>query len=406
MNAARPLRIGFVCTHSLTLATLYKGLFPYLIAQGCEVEAIVGDAEYTAFDPVHFGAFRRHVVPMGRMPHPLKDAVALGRMVRLLRARRYDVLHVSTPKAALIGSIAAKLLGIPVVFVYRRCVYELMTGFKRWFFLQNDRIVCALSDRVVPISRQIRDYLARERIAPERKLTMIGSGSSNGIDIERFHPARIAPEARARQRAELGIDAGAPVLLFVGRVCSEKGVDLLPAVLAAVRREHPKAVLLVAGPDDARDPAAPETVAAFAGAPGFRRLGFVADPAPLFAVADVFVFPSWFEGFGNVLLEAAAQQRVAVGFDVPGVNEAIAHGESGLLVPAGDSAAMAGAVCTLLGDPAAREAMALRARTRVEREFSNAVIWRGLEALLRELADRRADDAPRADAAAHAAITA
>jgi len=128
----RPIRICFMCTHSFTLATLYKGLFPYLADHGYEIEAIVGDHEYQSFDPKHFGEFKLNVVPMRRMPHPLKDAVALFRLFRLFRAGKFDVIHVSTPKAALLGSIAGRLSGAPVVFVYRRCVYEMMTGFKRW----------------------------------------------------------------------------------------------------------------------------------------------------------------------------------------------------------------------------------------------------------------------------------
>lgn len=390
MNALRPLRIGFICTHSLTLATLYKGLFPYLTAQGHEVEAIVGDREYTSFDTAHFGSLPVHVVPMGRMPHPLRDASALWRMIALLRRRRYDVLHVSTPKAALIGSIAGKLLGLPVVFVYRRCVYEMMGGMQRAFFKQNDRIVAALSNRVVPISRQLRDYLHDSGLVPAHKLTLIGSGSSNGIDVRRFHPGRIPGTVTAALRAELGVPEAAPVLLFIGRVCSEKGVDLLPLVLAQVRARHPGAVMVVAGPDDARDPAAPETLAAFAGDPGFRRIGFVEDPAPLYALADIFVFPSFFEGFGNVLLEAAAHARAAVGFDVPGVAEAIDHRVSGMLVPVRDVRAMVDAVVALLDDPAARLAMAQRARARVERHFASEVIWGELDRLLRELAAPRA----------------
>lgn len=384
----RPIRICFMCTHSFTLATLYKGLFPYLAAHGYEIEAIVGDDEYQNFDPKHFGAFTLHVVPMRRMPHPLKDLVALARLLRLFRARRFDVIHVSTPKAALLGSIAGRLAGKPVVFVYRRCVYEMMTGLKRWTFLQNDRITSAFSNLVIPISRQIRSFLLHERITNDRKLRLIGSGSSNGIDIGRFRPDKIPAEETDALRASLSIPEGVPILLFLGRVCSEKGVNLLPAVLERVRERHPEAVLVVAGPDDARDPASPEALAAFSRHPNFRRIGFVVDPSPLYALCDLFLFPSFFEGFGNVLLEAAAHERPAIGFDVPGVQEAIAHDQTGLLVAKGDVEAMANAVMGLLSNHLRRHAMGAAARMRVEREFANEVIWTELDRIFRSLAAR------------------
>ena len=389
----RPIRICFMCTHSFTLATLYKGLFPYLADHGYEIEAIVGDHEYQNFDPKHFGEFKLNVVPMRRMPHPLKDVVALVRLFRLFRAGKFDIIHVSTPKAALLGSIAGWLSGAPVVFVYRRCVYEMMTGFKRWFYLQNDRITSAFSNIVIPISRQIQSFLRQEKIVGERKLRLIGSGSSNGIDIKRFRPDKIAAEETAKLRASLEIPEGAPILLFLGRVCSEKGVNLLPAVLERVREQHPQAVLIVAGPDDARDPASDEALAAFSNHPNFRRIGFVADPSPLYALCDLFLFPSFFEGFGNVLLEAAAHERPAIGFDVPGVQEAIAQQESGVLVAKNDVDAMADAAAALLSDAERRRAMGVAARLRVEREFANEVIWTELDRIFRSLSSRLANAA-------------
>jgi len=265
-----------------------------------------------------------------------------------------------------------------------------MTGFKRWFYLQNDRITSAFSNIVVPISQQIRSFLRQERIVGENKLRLIGSGSSNGIDIKRFRPDKIALEETAKLRASLNIAEGVPILLFLGRVCSEKGVNLLPRVLERVHERHPQAVLIVAGPDDARDPASDDALAAFSNHPNIRRIGFVADPSPLYALCDLFLFPSFFEGFGNVLLEAAAHERPAIGFDVPGVQEAIAHQESGILVAKNDVDAMADAATVLLSDAASRRALGIAARARVEREFANEVIWTELDRIFHSLSARPA----------------
>lgn len=386
----QPIRICFICTHSLTLATLYKGLFPYLGRQGYKIDVVVGDREYTDFDPRHFGTIHPHIVPMSRMPHPLKDPVALFRMFRFLKAGKFDIVHVSTPKAALLGSIAGKAAGARVIFVYRRCVYELMSGFKRWLFRENDRITCTFSDLVLPISNQIRTFLLEERVSPMSKIRMIGSGSSNGIDVNRFNPRNVTAAQTAELRASLSISPDAPILLFLGRVSGEKGVDLLPELLERVRHRHPETVMIVAGPEDKRDPPSERTREIFATHEAIRRIGYVADPSPFFALCDLFVFPSYFEGFGNVLLEAAAHERVAIGFDVPGVQEAIAHRESGILVASGDVAAMSEEAIALFADPEALHAMALRARARVENQFSNEVIWAELDRTFRDLVAERA----------------
>lgn len=387
MTEGNGLRICFVCTHSLTLATLYKGLFPYLLSKGWDVTAIVGDNEYSQFPEKHFGNVQPVIIPMKRLPSPKDDIVGLYRFYRHFREHDYDVVHVSTPKASLLASIARRLTGKRgVIFVYRRCVYELMRGLKRQIYMFTDRLTAACSDKVVPISRQLLDFLGAQNITSERKLLLLGHGSSNGVDVDRFAPSA-AITAQARQlMADLKLDPNRPILLFLGRVCSEKGVDVLPDVVEHVRRAHPGAQLVVAGPDDVRDPVSERTRSWIERDPDARRLGYVSDPASLFALCTVFVFPSYFEGFGNVLLEAASASKVSVAFDVPGVQEAVEHGVSGLLVPSGSAAAMGDAIIGLLDNPTKLASMEAQALDRVRRLFRRETIWAELNALFQRVA--------------------
>lgn len=388
-NSGDRVRICFVCTHSLTLATLYKGLFPYLSSKNFDIDVIVGDREYTDFPEKDFGVIAPHIIPMRRLPSPVADLMGLARFTMFFASNRYDVIHISTPKASLLASIAARATGNGrVVFVYRRCVYELMQGLKRALYLNLDRLICALSKTVVPISRQLERFLVNEKVCAPEKVRLLGSGSSNGVDVERFSPTDANAQAGEKLRRELNIPDGAPVLLFLGRVCSEKGVDLLKPVFEQVLAKFPDVHLVVAGPDDQRDPISDEAMRCFTQHPSARRIGFVKDPEPYYAMASVFVFPSFFEGFGNVLLEAAGMERVSVAFDVPGVQEAVANGDSGVLVASRDVDGMANAVLQLLGDAESRRAMELRARERVVRLFSRRFVWKEIEALLREAIKR------------------
>lgn len=382
----RSMRACFVCTHSLTLATLYKGLFPYLRDQGWEISVIVGDREYNEFDIEHFGEITPIIIPMKRLPSPVSDLIGIFHFFVHFTKNEYDVVHVSTPKASLLASVARRLTGRSgVIFVYRRCVYEMMTGLKRQIYVATDRITAASADVIVPISKQLFDFLVERKIVPREKLRLFGAGSSNGVDVDRFELSEKNAAAAAQLTATMGLNPSEPIILFVGRICREKGVDLLPVFMERVRNIHPRAQLVVAGPDDARDPIDSSTAAWFEADVMTRRLGYVSNTSPLFALCTLFVFPSYFEGFGNVLLEAAASGKVSIAFDAPGVQEAVEHGVSGYLAPLHDVQQLADYAISLLDEPPVRIEMEVRARDRVQRLFRREVIWAQIDSLMREV---------------------
>ena len=395
------MRLLVTCTHSLTLATLYKGLFPYLVRNGVRVDVVTGDREYDFAGHPDFEGVKLTIIPMRRTPSLIADLIALVRWTWFLLWRRYDVIHVSTPKASLLAGLAARLtFNGQVLFVYRRRVYEIMSGAKKRFYIWIDRIIAACARIVVPISAELGRQLQADGIAGPAKIRLLGSGSSNGIDADHFLRDAAADEAGRALRAGLDIPSDAPLLLFLGRVCSEKGVDDLADVFARVAAGQPDAHLLVAGPDDARDPIKPETRALFDTHPRIRRVGFVADTKPCYAAADVFVFPSFFEGFGNVLLEAASMSRPSVAYDVPGVREAVANHVTGLLAPRGDTAVMARHVLGLLSDQVKSSALGIAGRARVEAQFRRDRVWQDILALLTEMAGAASHPAVAGKAAA------
>lgn len=384
-------RLLIVCTHSLTALTLCKGLFPFLESRGYDIDVVVGDREYWDFPREHFGAARLHVIPMERMPRPLRDALALIRFCLFMLRNRFDVIHVSTPKASLLAALAARLtFSGPVLYIHRRQAYRLMTGGRRKLFEWADRFTVMLCRQVVPISRQMASELVEAGIAPHRKICFIGSGSSNGIDTERFRPTKELTERGLALRKAHGIPKTAPLLLFVGRLCSEKGVADLSAAFDAALCLAPHAHLAIVGPSDRRDPIPQESRRRFETDSAIHLTGFCDDPRAWFAACDVFVFSSYFEGFGNVLLEASAMEKPCVAYDVPGVREAVAHEVSGFLVASHDAVALGEAAGRLLGDPAEAAAIGQRGRQRVVDEFRRERVW----AELVEVIDRLSGRAP------------
>jgi glycosyltransferase involved in cell wall biosynthesis len=386
MDKPEKRRICIMCTHSFTLATLYKGVLPFLEKHNYEVHVIVGDREYTEFDTHLFGSPRISVIPMRRLPNPL-DVLSLLRIVLFFLWNRFDIVHISTPKASLLGALAARMTrNGRVVFINRRRVYEMMSGRKRRFYAGVDRLICKMSDVVVPVSQEMGLQLVQEGICNQDRLRVLGHGSSNGIDTDRFSLNEETVKSGDTLRAELGIPASAPVLLFLGRVCKEKGVDQLVPAFRRIKDAVPNAHLIIAGPDNPRDPIEPTSEEAFAADPQVHRLGFVTDPRALYACCDVFIFPSFFEGLPNVLLEAAAMERPVVAFDVPGVRETVDEGVSGYLVPCFDNAAMADHAIHILVDAEERSRLGQQARERIMKFYRREVTWESLLALLNDLA--------------------
>lgn len=381
---SRP-KICIVNAASFTFRTLCHGLTRDLERRGYEVHAVLGDAEYTEFPSELFGNVNVHYISMERMPNPLKDLASLWRLLKFFSRNRFEIIHVSTPKATLLGNLAGFLTrNGPRIFVYRRRVYELMSERKRRVYIEFDRLMVKLSAFVVPISVGIREQLIADRVCGPDKIRMAGGGSSNGIDAERYsrRPSVIA-EGRAIKQAA-GIPPNAPVVLFLGRIVGEKGVAELPGVFERVHAKFPDAHFIVTGPTDKRDPVPVAVTDYFASKPYVHEFTFAERPEVFYGLADVFAFPSYFEGYGNVILEAAAMECPTVGFNVPGVCEAIVDSKTGYLVPIHDQAAMAERICVLLGNDDERSRMAKACRQRILSQFDQQVIWDELNLIFDE----------------------
>lgn len=379
------IRLCIIVTAPMSLYYLHRGLFAFLAQHQVQVTGIAGpgpEHEQLRAEGVHTVS-----IPFHRAPHPMADLISLWRLWRYLRHNRFDIIHVSTPKAALIGAIAARLTGHPrLIFTLRGRVYENAHGLRRSIFAALDRLVCRLARVVVPICRELGDALVAEGLCPARKIRLIGSGSSNGIDVEHFHRTPAAIRAGEDLRRTLTIPPSALVILFVGRLHREKGIDELVQAFIRLADHHPSTYLLLVGPVERAAPLAAETWRQLDTHPRIRRAGPMADPLPAYAAADLLAFPSYREGFGNVALEASSMELPVVASDVIGCRESTLDGKTGILVPAGDAQALSTALGALLADPVRRAALARQGRERAEREFRQDRVWAGLLELYQELA--------------------
>src|SRR3954452_1551226 len=306
-------------------------------------------------------------IPMKRTLAPFADAVSLVRLCRALHRLRPAMTEFSTPKAGLLGNLAAMLCGVPVrVYILRGLRLETLTGLKHRLLLTAERIASGCAHHVVCNSRSLRAKALSLRVGPPEKLRLIGSGSSQGVDIHRFSPG---PE---RMRKHLRIAREAPVIGFVGRLTRDKGVPELIDAFDQILQSTPSARLMLVGWFDQSDDAlSNELRRRIETHAGIIYTGYVADTAPYYRAMDVMVLPTWREGFPNVVLEAAAAAIPVVTTISTGSRDAVLPEVTGLLIPAGYPQAIAEAVLRLLRYPDDRHRMGKAARAWVIERFVN-----------------------------------
>jgi glycosyltransferase involved in cell wall biosynthesis len=320
-------------------------------------------------------------IPMQRKIAPIADLVSLVRLWWLLLRLRPEMTEFSTPKAGLLGTLAARLVGVPVrIYMLRGFKVEGSTGFKRRILLAAERAASACAQVVLCNSHSMCAEALTLRVTPAAKLNLLGDGSSNGVDVERFSPGP------SDLRDRLGIPREALVVGFVGRLTCDKGLPELMEAFDTILKAEPVAYLLLVGWFDAAEDALCDNLRArIESHPRVHCTGFVADTAPYYRAMEVMVLPTWREGFPNVVLEAGATGIPVVTTISTGSRDSVVPEVTGLLIPPGYPEAISEAVLKLLRDPAKRQCMGVAARAWVVEHYSNDRVLGLITAFYRSL---------------------
>jgi lipopolysaccharide/colanic/teichoic acid biosynthesis glycosyltransferase/glycosyltransferase involved in cell wall biosynthesis len=321
-----------------------------------------------------------HAIDMKRRISPLRDLLALWSLICLLRRLRPDVVHAHTPKAGLLGMLAARIVAVERRFYHIHGLpAETAHGIKRRILHICDAVACRLAHRVFCVSPTLKQAVERDRICCGPKLSVLANGTIDGIDgLKQFNPSRFSELDRTALRRVLNIPEGAAVVGFVGRIVQDKGIRELLEAFGRLESEFPNVYLLVVGSFEHHQPMAPEIVQALTMNPRVCVVGFVEDPASYYSIMDVLVLPSYREGFGLVAAEAAAMEVPVVATRIVGCVDAVRDQLTGILVPPRSASALAGAIAQYLRDPERRCLHGIAGRRRILRDFQPEQVQRAL----------------------------
>jgi glycosyltransferase involved in cell wall biosynthesis len=373
---AKAVRVLYIVTSSFSLRLL-PGQLDYLQRAGFDVTIACSPGE--ELSKAKRDGVQTITVPMAREISPWVDLLSLWRLARTIWRICPTITNVSTPKAGLLGGIAAWACGTPCRYytlLGLRC--ETTTGLKRMLLLWTERIACACAHRVICVSESLRQKAIDLGIVNADRTLVLGSGSGNGVEVERFAPNAETLRRAAELRGYLGIPADAPVVGFVGRLTRDKGIGELVEAHLRLRKRFPAVRLLLVGDVEQGDPLPPETRCTMKTNPQIIQTGFVEEPAPYFHIMNVLAFPTHREGFGNAPLEAHAAGKPVVAARATGVLDGVIDGVTGILVPVGDVTALAGALELVLNDPSLAVALGAAGRERVLRDFRQERVWNAI----------------------------
>lgn len=375
------IKLLYITTLPLAQWWFLRGQNQFLSEKGFELHSITSKGKYLE-ELAKRDGMDVYTVDISRSIVPHKDFSACMEIFRLIKIIKPDIIHLSTPKAAFLGSVAAWLARVPVsVFLVRGLHTENTFGLRRNFFKLAEWLTAKCSTDSIFTSPSLLAFARKEGIVSPNQGEVLAHGMSNGIDTRRFSLTNVETEHDLDQlRSGLSIPKEAKVIGYVGRLANDKGISDLAKAWADIRTKYVDAHLLLVGPwFEELDPIPPAVKSSLELDPRVHFTGHVAETAPFYALMNVKVFPSHgTEGFPNAPMEAAAMGLPVVATAVVGSVDAVVDGVTGTLVERRNSKALALAIMKYLSDPELCKQHGTAGRQRVEKYFRQEIIWEAL----------------------------
>jgi len=371
-----------ITTVPISFKVLLKGQLRFMASNGFDVKGVSSEGE--ELREVHENeGIVMEAINMSRKITPFQDLKSLWEMWNFLRKEKPQIVHTHTPKAGIIGMLAARLAGVPHR-LHTVAGLPLMeaTGIKRKILNFVEKLTYSSATRVYPNSKGLYDFILQNHFTQSNKLKIIANGSSNGINTTFFSPAQVSEIEKVALREKLNIHSDDFVFVFVGRIVSDKGINELIKAFSELQTVENKPagikLLLVGGLENDLDPLNPETLAEINQNKDIISVGFQQDVRSFFAIADALVFPSYREGFPNVVMQAGAMGLPSIVSDINGCNEIIVEGENGLIIPPKNVEKLKEKMLTLARDKNLYIKLKENSRRMIKNRYEQSMVWKAL----------------------------
>ncbi|PKA84355.1 glycosyltransferase involved in cell wall biosynthesis [Ulvibacter sp. MAR_2010_11] len=367
-----------ITTVPISLEKLLEGQLPFMQAY-FDVIAVASDKkELDAFGERN--RLRTHAISLTRKITLFHDVLAVLKLFFFLRKEKPLIVHTHTPKAGLIGMLAAWFARVPIR-LHTVAGMPLMeaSGMKRRILNWVESLTYRCAHKVYPNSKGLYNFILSEKYTSEQKLKVLGEGSSNGINTGYFSKHHFSEVIIKEERLRLGIAETDFVFVFVGRIVRDKGINELVHAFTKLLEDSKNVKLLLVGPfEDDLDPIDTIVKQQINTNTNIVSVGYQSDVRIYFALSESLVFPSYREGFPNVVMQAGAMELPSIVSDINGCNEIIIEGENGLIVPPKSETELYKAMKLLVENNSLYKNLKSNARNRITGRFEQSKVWQAI----------------------------
>jgi len=316
-------------------------------------------------------------IDMTRQITPLQDLISLIKMIIFLKKEKPHIVHTHTPKAGLIGMLASWIVGVPNR-VHTVAGMPLMEskGIKRKVLTAVEKLTYKCATKVYPNSFGLYQFILENRLTNKSKLKVIANGSTNGVDTQYFQKSLKVIEEGEKIKKYYQIKDNDFIFIFVGRVVKDKGINELLSAFDKLSKEKNNVKLLIIGPfEENLDPISQKSKNILKQNSSIINFGFQEDIRPFLAISNCLVFPSYREGFPNVVMQAGAMELPAIVSNINGCNEIIKHNVNGFIIPAKDEILLYKQMLEILKNSLKLKKMSKVARDMIVNRYEQRYLW-------------------------------
>lgn len=368
-----------ITTVPMALRYLLPGQMQFMAANGFDVLMISANGKELA-EVIEMEQCRHIIVPMTRKITPLQDLKCLFKLIKIFRKEKPDIVHTHTPKAGLLGMLAARFCAVKIrIHTVAGLPLMVEKGFKYHVLKFTEKLTYAAAGHVWPNSNSLMKIIIEKELCKTEKLQVIAKGSTNGVNINRFNKETLNENIINEIKEQVNYSDDHKYLLCIGRLVKDKGIAELVHVFTQLLKNNPSLKLILVGEYEATlDPLPADVLHEIETNPSIIHINWSNQVEYFMHIAGLFVFPSHREGFPNVLLQAGAMELPIICSKITGNTDIVTDNETGLIFESGNEQQMLQLLQYALANPQHMQTMAKKIQQEVKQNYRQENIWQNL----------------------------